>query len=112
MRLRMLAGITLRRFAESIGVSAAYVSDIEHDRRRPSDDVLSRMVKELKHVGATHEGFDLLNTRIDPDLQKWIANTPAVRQMLREVKQSGRNPMDVIRALQENVSKKKPGKRE
>src|SRR5688572_916128 len=92
MRLRMLGGITLRRFAELIDVSAAYVSDIEHDRRRPSDDVLRRMAKQLKHVGATFEGLDRLNSRIDPDLQKWISNTPTVRQMLREVKKSGQDP--------------------
>ena len=112
LRLRMLAGITLRGFAERIGVSAAYVSDIEHDRRRPSDDVLRRVVKELKHVGATFEGLDKLNSRIDPDLQKWIANTPTVRQMLREVKKSGQDPLDIIRRLQENSPKKKRGEGE
>jgi transcriptional regulator with XRE-family HTH domain len=112
MRLRMLAGITLRRFAELVEVSAAYVSDIEHDRRRPSDDVLRRMVKELKHVGATFDGFDKLNSRIDPDLQKWISNTPTVRQMLREVKKSGQDPLDVIRRLQENAPKTKRGVKE
>jgi transcriptional regulator with XRE-family HTH domain len=105
-RLRTLAGITLRKLAELVDVSPAYVSDIEHDRRRPSADVLKRITAELKHVGATYEGFDKLNSRLDPDLQKWVSLTPAVRQMLREVKNSGRDPLDVVRELQ-NAQKKK-----
>jgi len=108
-RLRLEAGITLRRFAELIGVSAAYVSDIEHDRRRPSADVLRRIADELKQVGATYIGLDKLNSRLDPDLQKWVSLTPAVRQMLREVKNSGSDPLDIIRHLQDNASKKKKG---
>src|ERR1700730_14078981 len=102
LRLRTLAGMTLRAFAEKIGVSAAYVSDIEHDRRRPSEDVLRRIAKELKHVGATFEGLDQLNTRLDRDIQKWVANTPSVRQMLRQVKQSGRDPKEILRQLQDD----------
>jgi transcriptional regulator with XRE-family HTH domain len=106
-RLRTLAGITLRKLAELIDVSPAYVSDIEHDRRRPSADVLKRIAAELKHVGATYEALDKLNSRLDPDLQKWVSLTPAVRQMLREVKNSGRDPLDVVRQLQESAPKKK-----
>ena len=112
LRLRTLAGITLRAFAEKIGVSAAYVSDIEHDRRRPSEEVLRRIAKELRHVGATFEGLDQLNTRLDRDIQKWVATTPAVRQMLRQVKQSGRDPKDILRQLQDDAKRTKGGKNE
>jgi transcriptional regulator with XRE-family HTH domain len=108
-RLRLEAGITLRKFAELIGVSAAYVSDIEHDRRRPSADVLRRIADELKQVGATYAGLDKLNSRLEPDLQKWVSLTPSVRQMLREVKSSGSDPLDIIRQLQDNAPKKKKG---
>jgi transcriptional regulator with XRE-family HTH domain len=106
-RLRLEAGITLRKLAELVDVSPAYVSDIEHDRRRPSADVLKRIANELKQVGATYERLDRLNSRLDPDLQKWVSLTPAVRQMLREVKNSGRDPLDVVRQLQGTVRKKK-----
>ena len=106
----MRAGITLRGFAEKVGVSPAYVSDIEHDRRRPSVEVLHRIAHELKLVGATYEALDKLNTRLDPDIQKWVASTPTVRQMLREVKKSGQNPLEVIRAAQEHARRNKRGK--
>jgi transcriptional regulator with XRE-family HTH domain len=112
LRLRTLAGVTLRAFAELIGVSAAYVSDIEHDRRRPSEEVLRRIAKKLKHVGATFEGLDQLNTRLDRDIQKWVATTPAVRQMLRQVKQSGRDPKEILRQLQDDAKGTKRGKNE
>ena len=108
LRLRNLAGITLRAFAENIGVSAPYVSDIEHDRRRPSDEVLKRIAKELKSVGATFEELDKLNSRLDRDIQAWVADNPAVRQMLRQVKQSGRDPKDILKQLENDAKKRKP----
>ncbi|HVL69291.1 MAG TPA: helix-turn-helix transcriptional regulator [Vicinamibacterales bacterium] len=104
-RLRGLAGFTLRGFAERIKVSAAYLSDIERDRRRPSEDVLRRMADELANVGATYEGLDALSTRLERDLQHWLDTTPAVRQMLREVKSSGKDPREILKRLQEDAKK-------
>jgi transcriptional regulator with XRE-family HTH domain len=107
LRLRTRAGITLRAFAEKIGVSAPYVSDIEHERRRPSDEVLRRIAKELKSVGATYEELDKLNSRLDRDLQAWVADNPSVRQMLRQVKQSGRDPKDILKQLEMDAKRRK-----
>lgn len=110
--MRTAARMTLRKFAEKIEVSAAYVSDLEHDRRRPSDDVLHRIAKELRHVGATFEQLDKLNSRLEPDLQQWLSATPAVRQMLREVKRSGRDPREILKELEEHARHAKKGKTE
>ena len=110
-RLRTSARITLRRFAERIDVSAAYVSDIEHDRRRPSDDVLRRIAKELRSAGATFEELDKLNSRLDPDIVRWVSSTPTVRQMLREVKNSGRDPAEVLRQLEDQAKQLKKDRR-
>ncbi len=107
LRLRTLSGTTLRAFAERIGVSAPYVSDIEHDRRRPSDDVLKKIAHELRGVGATFEALDKLNSRLDRDLQAWVADNPAVRQMLRQVKQSGRDPREILKQLEGQAKKGK-----
>lgn len=109
-RLRTKAGIGLRPFAALIKVSPAHVSDIEHNRRRPSEDVLREIVKALKHVGATYEGLDKLNSRLDRDIQAWVADNPAIRQMLREVKQSGRDPREVLRLLEEDAKRIKRDK--
>lgn len=112
LRLRTLADFGLRAFAEKIDVSPAFVSDIEHDRRRPSEEVLRRIAKELKHVGATYEALDQLNSRLDRDLQAWVSKNPSVRQMLRQVKQSGRDPKDILRKLEQDAKKDKGGKSE
>ena len=102
-RLRTRAGTTLRGFARAIGVSAPHLSDIEHDRRRPSKELLGRIVAELQSVGATHAGLDRLDTRFESDLQEWAAATPEVRSLLRKVKESGLPVADVIKLLERKL---------
>ena len=99
--LRQKADYTLRGFAEKVGISPAYQSDIEHGRRLPSDEKLQIMAQLLTKVGATFEEFKRLDTRIDADLNLWISNTPEASEMLREVKKSNMNPKDVLKKLQE-----------
>ncbi len=110
-RLRIEADIPLRRFAERIGISAAHQSDIEHDRRRPSPDLLRRIVAALAHVGATYENLDRLDTRLDPDIQEWASDTPGVRQILRVVRDSGQDPRDILRDIEQLVKGDKPKER-
>lgn len=105
-RLRTDAGITLRDFSRRLGHSAAYQSDIEHDRRRPPDPLLREMVALLVDVGADFDALQQLDTRLDPDLKVWANATPGVREMLRQVRDSGRDPREILRRL-ESESKKR-----
>src|SRR5437773_12190811 len=91
-RLRTEAGFTLRRFAEMVDISAAYQSDIEHDRRRPPEKLLRLMVEKLDEVGASYEALERLDTRLDADIKLWANATPGVREMLRTVRESGQDP--------------------
>lgn len=109
-RARLRLGTTLRTFATRVGVSAAHLSDIEHDRRHPSAELLQRIAGELKSVGVTFKALDLLESRLEPEIQDWVADTPEVRQMLRAVHASRRNPRDVLEELQ-RVLKTNKGKR-
>ena len=102
-RLRTRAGTTLRGLARAVGVSAPHLSDIEHDRRRPSKALLQKIVGELQSVGATHAGLDRLDTRFESDLQEWAAATPEVRTLLRKVKESGLPVADVIKLLERKL---------
>ena len=105
-RLRTLADYKLRGFAEHVEISAAYLSDIEHDRRVPTEDVLRRIATLLsKRVPVTYEELQSLSARLETDLQKMVQQTPEVGQLLREVKQTGRAARDVIRELQEHLRK-------
>lgn len=99
-RLRMEAGYTLRGFSELLGISAAHQSDIEHDRRKPSEKVLQNTAKHLRKVGATFESLRALDVRLEAELQDMVKTTPEVGQLLRQVRESGRSPRDVLRDLQ------------
>jgi len=99
-KLRLKADITLREMARRVGVSAAHMSDVEHGRRMPSDEVLQRIASELKSVGATYEGLRLLKPQLEDDLEEWVSKSSEVRQLFRMAKDSGlsaREMMDRIR---------------
>jgi transcriptional regulator with XRE-family HTH domain len=98
-RLRLLAGFSLREFATKLGISAPHQSDIELSRRMPSDQLLQATAKQLASVGASYEALRALDARLEPDLETWVSNTPEVRQLLRETKDSGRPVRDVLQEL-------------
>ena len=108
--LRMKSDYTLRAFANKLGISAAYQSDIEHDRRRPPEKLLRRMADALQHVGATYEALESLDTRLDPDIRLWANSTPGVREMLREIRESGHDPREVLRELEDAAMKRRKRK--
>ncbi|OGS41115.1 MAG: hypothetical protein A2506_11880 [Elusimicrobia bacterium RIFOXYD12_FULL_66_9] len=108
-RLRKEAGLTLRGLAETLEVSAAHLSDIEHNRRRPSDDLLRRIARALRKAGATLEALEHLATGLDPETREWAASTPGVRKLLRALKQSGRHPLEILPAIEKAVGRKRPG---
>jgi transcriptional regulator with XRE-family HTH domain len=74
-RIREAKDISLREFARRIGVSAAFVSDIELGRRFPSDELLSKMAVELE---VEIEVFKKLDTRAPvEDIKKMAEADPA-----------------------------------
>lgn len=107
-RLRLEAGYTLRGFAEMVGISAPYQSDIEHNRRVPTDELLRKTAKILnRKLPVTYEALRKLSARIETDLQQLVQQTPEVNQLLREVKQTGRPASEVIRELQEHLRRQR-----
>ena len=105
-RLRTKAGLTLREFAKKLDISAAYQSDIEHDRRRPPDPLLKQMVGLLRSVDADLDALQQLDTRLDPDLKVWASATPGIRDMLRKMRDSGKDPREIIREMEEDSKKR------
>lgn len=99
--------MTLRGLAAALEISAAHLSDIEHNRRRPSDDLLRKIARALRKVGATYRSLDNLATGMDPDLREWAGSTPGVRRLLRTLKQSGQHPLDVLPTIEKAVGRKK-----
>src|ERR1700741_3045035 len=86
---RTKAGKTLRGFAAELEISPAHLSDIEHDRRRPSGPLLERIATRLTSAGATPAELRALSTAIDPATRDWVSNTLFVGEMLRQARDSG-----------------------
>jgi transcriptional regulator with XRE-family HTH domain len=98
-RLRAEAGLSLRGLASDLGISAAHLSDIEHNRRRPSEALLKRIADGLRKTGATFESLELLVTGLDQETREWAATTPGARAVLRRILESGQDPRGILRAL-------------
>ena len=98
-KLRLKAEITLRELARRVKVSAAHMSDIEKDRRMPSDGLLRRIAEELAHVGAKYEELRPLKPRIEDDVERWYAEDPDVRALFREAKDSGLSAKEILAGL-------------
>ena len=106
-RLRMEAGLTLRGLAASLCVSAAHLSDIEHNRRRPSDELLRKIARTLRKAGASFESFERLATGLDPDIREWAVTTPGVRKLLRALKRSGLPPLDILPDIEKVIERRR-----
>ncbi len=102
-RLRLQAGFTLRGLAADLEVSAAHLSDIEHNRRRPSESLLRRIAGKLRKVGANYESLEQLLSGIDAETREWAAATPGARALLRLLQQADRDPQEIYRALEKLI---------
>ena len=100
-RLRTQAGLSLRAFAAELDISAAHLSDIEHDRRRPSERLLRKIAHELRDVGAAFHSLEMLVTGLDRETREWAASTPGARAVLRKILESGQDPAGILRVLDE-----------
>jgi len=69
-KLREAKDISLREFARRIGISAAFISDIELGRRYPSEDMLLKIAVELE---ADVEELKKLDTRAPVEEMKRMA---------------------------------------
>ena len=86
-------GISLRRFAEEVGISPVYLSNLENDRMRPpKDDVVSNIAVQLKLSDVdTALLYDLAaraknSTVVSQDLPDYIMERDIVRIALRTAK--------------------------
>lgn len=83
--LREERGMTLRGLAEKVGVTAPFLSDLEHNRRKTD-----RLEKFAEVLGVRLEDLQRLDTRVTSDLRDWLAENPQLLDVLRAFKASGR----------------------
>lgn len=82
--------ITLRSFAEQVGVAASYVSDIEKGNRNPPEKYFDEIIKVLDISGDELNVFyDLVGKErkgVSPDLNDYIYRTDIARVALRRAR--------------------------
>jgi transcriptional regulator with XRE-family HTH domain len=91
--------ISLRELAKKIGVSAAFLSDIELGRRNPSDDVMKKLARELK---VTLAELSTKDARAPVEDLKRLSNSDpafgyALRRLVKGVEEKKISADDVIK---------------
>ena len=87
--LREKQGLTLRGLALKAGISAPFLSDIEHNRR--GTEKIPALAKAL---GVGPEVLHAYDGRIPQDLEDWIRKNPEIVGLLTDLRASGREPSD------------------
>jgi transcriptional regulator with XRE-family HTH domain len=105
-RLRLEAAYTLRGLAAGLEVSPAHMSDIEHNRRRPSEKLLHKIADKLRKTGVTYASLEQLLSGIDAKTREWAAETPGARALLHRLLEAEVDPQEIQRALEKLLGRK------
>ena len=85
--LRQEKKISLRNFADAIGLSPSNLSYIENGVNVPTPEVYQRIITELKPVAKNHQKMDKLYTDLrhipPPDICEIMVRNPALCEKLR-----------------------------
>jgi transcriptional regulator with XRE-family HTH domain len=86
---RALKRKTLRQLASQIGKTASYLSDIENDRRTPSEDVLAALATALDL-----EFDDLMSAagKIGDEAGRYLRRTPQAGVLFRRLSEADVSP--------------------
>lgn len=98
---RVSADLTLRDLAKKLDITPSYISDIENDRRVPSEDVLQRLASELNLK------FDELMARagrVGDQAERYMKQNPAAGVLFRRISER-RLPEEDLKKLLSQVEK-------
>jgi transcriptional regulator with XRE-family HTH domain len=82
---RLARNWSLRRLGEKVGVTAAYVGDIEANRRLPSPALKQRIASILS---IAMDDLEAADSRLSSDLREWMDERPQLISALRSLKAS------------------------
>ncbi len=102
----MALNMSLRELARRLGITPSYVSDIENDRRVPSEEVLRRIADEL---GLDFDDLVARAGRIGPNAERYLRETPAATTLFRRITEQKLTDKE-IRKLIDEVEDLRPGK--
>jgi transcriptional regulator with XRE-family HTH domain len=98
--LREEKGLSLRALAEKVGVSAPFLSDLEHGRRGTE-----RISEIAKALGVGSRELEKLSGKWPPELKSWLTENPSVVDLLQDVRASGRSVDEVRVALKSSLKR-------
>ena len=97
---------SLKELGTQIGVTPAYVADIEASRRIPSAELKAKIASAL---GIPAEELEATDARLTPDLREWIEERPQLTGLLRSLRSSPESDM-LIQRLARFMSRRSPPK--
>ena len=108
---RQERNITLRAFADMVGIAPSYMSDIEKSKRNaPTQEILDKMIEVLElNDDEKNELLDVAATSKDAiaqDLTEYVRDNSTVRVALRKAKDLNLGDDEWIRIIEEMISKK------
>ena len=92
--------ISLREFARKLGISAAYLVDIEKNRRLPNEEVLQKMADLLDVPVST---FDEFSPEVPKPVKDWIDSNPILSRIVSLIRKS-RSPEKTLDDLEKSLS--------
>lgn len=105
---RVSAELTLRDLAKKLEITPSYISDIENDRRVPSEDVLARLAAELK---LTFDDLMARAGRVGDQAERYMKQNPAAGVLFRRISER-RLPEEDLQKLLTQVEKMGTGTRD
>ena len=94
---RMKAGKRLRPFAEELELAPSYLSDIENDRRVPSEEVMKRIAGKL---GLDFDHLMALAGRFGEEAERYIKKNPAAGVLFRRISQGNLREEELKKLLE------------
>lgn len=104
---RVGKGLGLRELARKLDMTPSYLSDIENDRRVPSEEVLQQLAKALS---LEFDELMALAGRLGEQAVRYMQRTPAVGALFRTISNRRLDPKEVekLQAQAEKLGKGKP----
>ena len=106
---RLARDWSLKELGARIGVTPAYVADIEASRRIPSAELKTKIATALGISSEELDATDVPDVRLTPDLREWIEERPHLIGLLRSLRSSPESDM-LIQRLSRFMSRRTPPK--
>src|SRR6266516_3986092 len=101
---RERTGVSLRKQAESLGISPAYLVDIEKDRRLPTEELLQK-IADLLDVPVS--AFDEFFPETPKAVRDWLEGNPLFARIARFLRKAP-NPEEVVENLEKASAQARP----